>query len=158
MDLFVFERAIQTRGGYHTHVQCVPVPKGLGVKLETTLRAQAKANKIDLREIQSPDLDISTLLSQNEDEGDGGYFYAEVPMPGRQLEFKRFLFQVRAEEQEGNRGPMVPIQFGREVIAAVLGKSELAHWKSCQVDKEEETKMAADLRQSFEKYYDVDNS
>lgn len=158
MDLFCFERAIQTRGGYHTHLQCVPVPKGLGVKLETTLRAQAKANKIDLREIQSPDLVVSTLLSQNED-AEGGYFYAEVPVTGRNLEFKRFLYQVKPEEQqEGNRrGPMVPIQFGREVIAAVLGKKELAHWKSCQVDKEEETKMAADLRKSFEKYYDVDN-
>ena len=157
MDLVVFERAIQTRGGYHTHVQCVPVPKGLGVKLETTLRAQAKANKMELREIQSPDLDISTLLRQNEDDGDGGYFYAEVPMSGRPLEFKRFLYQLRSQEQEANRRPVVPLQFGREVIAAVLGKSELAHWKSCQVDKEEETKMAVDLRQSFEKYYDVEN-
>lgn len=153
MDLFVFERAIQTRGGYHTHVQCVPVPKGLGVRLESTLIAQAKANKIDIREIQSPDLDISTLLGQNEVDEDGGYFYAEVPMPGRQLEYKRFLYQMSPQNGEGTRGPKVPLQFGREVIAAVMGKSELAHWKSCQVDKEEETKMAADLRQSFEKYY-----
>jgi diadenosine tetraphosphate (Ap4A) HIT family hydrolase len=152
MDLVVFERAIQTRGGYHTHVQCVPVPKGLGVKLETTLRAQGQANQFEFREIQSPDLDISTLLRQDDDnDSDGGYFYVEVPMPGSKLEFKRFLYKVQAQ-QEG-RGPRVPLQFGREVIAAVMGKKELAHWKSCQVDKEEETKMAVDLRQSFEKYY-----
>ena len=160
MDLFVFERAIQTRGGYHTHVQCVPVPSGLGLKLETTLRAQAKANNIDIREIQSPDLDISALLGQDEDDDGKGYFYVEVPLPGGR-EFKRFLYQVKSQETEpaadGRRhnGPRVPLQFGREVVAAVLGKSELAHWKACQVPKEEETKMATDLRQSFEKYVDT---
>lgn len=150
-DLFVFERAIQTRGGYHTHVQCVPVPKGLNVKLETTLRAQARANKFEFREIQSPDLDVSTLL-QGDDEDEGGYFYAEIPMPGGKLEYKRFLYKVQADQREGR----VPLQFGREVIAAVLGKSELAHWKACQVEKSEETMMALDLRQSFEQYYAVD--
>jgi hypothetical protein len=122
----------------------------LGVKLETTLRSQGNANHFEFREIQSPDLDISTLLRQDEDDEDGGYFYAEVPMPGSRLEFKRFLYKVQGAPD--GRSPKVPIQFGREVIAAVMGKKELAHWKSCEVDKEEETKMAVDLRQSFEKY------
>ena len=157
MDLFVFERAIQTKGGYHTHVQCVPVPKGLGVKLETNLRAQAKANHIELREIQNPELVMSSLFNQDDDEDEGGYFYCEVPLPGAKLEFKRFLYKVKSDTGgDGRRRQFVPLQFGREIVAATMGKQELAHWKSCQVDKEEEAKMARELRDSFEKYYAVE--
>ena len=44
MDLFVFERAIQTKGGYHTHVQCIPIERGLGIKLQATMMAMARSN------------------------------------------------------------------------------------------------------------------
>jgi hypothetical protein len=44
----------------------------------------------------------------------------------------------------------VPLQFGREVLAAVLGKPELAHWKSCVVDKEQEAEVAGAFRKSME--------
>jgi diadenosine tetraphosphate (Ap4A) HIT family hydrolase len=42
MDLFVFERSMETKGGYHTHVQCVPVPRDSVTKLQTTMMAHAK--------------------------------------------------------------------------------------------------------------------
>jgi diadenosine tetraphosphate (Ap4A) HIT family hydrolase len=139
-DLFVFERAIQTKHGYHTHVQCIPVQRKLGLELQTTLLAQAQKAGMDLREINS-DLGLSALLN-SDDENDGGYFYAEIPVTG--TEFKRYLYKVHP----GSRN--VPLQLGREVVAAVLKKPELAHWKSCVLDKEQETEIAAALRKSLE--------
>jgi diadenosine tetraphosphate (Ap4A) HIT family hydrolase len=142
MDLFVFERAIQTKGGYHTHVQCIPFERKLGLRLQTTMQAQAKKFGFSLREINS-DIGLSSVLKNGDEEGDG-YFYAEIPTGGK--EFKRFVYKASA----GSR-IQVPLQFGREALAAVLGKPDLAHWKSCVVDQEQEAELAASFRESLSK-------
>jgi len=139
MDLFVFERAIQTKGGYHTHVQCVPVPRKLGVKLHATMLAQARRIGMDIREMNS-NLNVSTLLKDSDD--DEGYFYAEIPAGGMQV--KRFLYKSKVASNV-----RVPLQFGREILAAVMEKPELAHWKSCVLDKEKEAQLASAFRQSI---------
>ncbi len=51
-DLYAFERAIQTKGGYHTHVQCIPIERGLGMKLQATMMAMARSiPNFDLKEL-----------------------------------------------------------------------------------------------------------
>jgi diadenosine tetraphosphate (Ap4A) HIT family hydrolase len=144
-DLFVFERAVQTRGGYHTHVQCVPVPRQVGQRLATTMQAQAGKAGMDLKEIKS-DIGASALLADDDEDHDEseGYFYAEVPTAG--CGFRRFLHR---QVPGRHRGGTIPLQLGREVVAAVLEKPELAHWKSCLLEKEEETKLATQFRESF---------
>ena len=145
MDMFVFERAIKTKGGYHTHVQCIPVARQLGIKLKATMMAQARKLGINIREITS-DLAITALVANDEDEtGTDGYFYAEIYMEGRP---KRFLYKSSSD------GPLVPLQFGREILAAVLGQPDVAHWKSCVKSKEEETELASTLRASLAKAFD----
>ncbi len=135
MDLFVFERAIQTKGGYHTHVQCVPVPKNLGHKLEATLIGMARLSGFHLKELNS-DVGLAGMT-------ESGYFYAEVPF--LKGDPKRFLY--RAVD-----GASVPLQFGREVLASVLNNPDLAHWKACVLNEQEETTLAAKFRESFSKY------
>mmetsp|Transcript_30299 Transcript_30299/g.44812 ORF Transcript_30299/g.44812 Transcript_30299/m.44812 type:complete len:773 (-) Transcript_30299:365-2683(-) len=135
LDLFVFERAMQTKGGYHTHIQCVPIPLGLGVKLQATMINMGKRCGFNLREINS-DLSIGALV------GDG-YFYAEVPGAGGN--FQRFLYNA-------DEGPTVPLQFGREILAAVLDEPNLAHWKACVLSEEDETKFSMKFRESFSKF------
>jgi diadenosine tetraphosphate (Ap4A) HIT family hydrolase len=144
MDLFVFERAIQTKGGYHTHVQCIPIKRGLGIKLQATMVAMARSiPSFDLRELNS-DLALGAMTN---DEDDGGYFYAEVPISRK--ENKRFLHKAKVEE--GQRGAVVPLQFGREVLASVLDEPNLAHWKACVLDQEKETELANAFRETFAK-------
>ena len=149
MDLFVFERAIQTRGGYHTHVQCVPIPKGKIAHLQTTMMAHAKASGFNLRTIES-DLGITSLLSKENNEDEQDYFYAEL---ATQQQVYRFVYKKSStadEESSGGGGGKVPLQFGREVVASILNQPELAHWKSCVVDKDQETELAANFRKSFQ--------
>lgn len=142
MDLFVFERAIQTKGGYHTHVQCIPIERGLGMKLQATMIALAKSTpKFDLKELNS-DLALAAMASDDDDEDSGGYFYAQVPISSK--ETKRFLYKAPA-----NGGGAVPLQFGREVLAQVMDNPDLAHWKACVEDEEKETALTAAFRESF---------
>ena len=146
-DLFVFERAMETKGGYHTHVQCVPVPRGLQSPIQTFLLAHAKACGFELRPIES-DLGVATLMKD-----DGDYFYVELIGDSYQV---RYLYQrsnnndIRTASSRSSVGVgRVPLQFGREVLAAVLKNPDFAHWKSCVVDKEKETELAKDFRTSF---------
>ena len=109
--------------------------------------AQARKLGMDLREINS-DVGLQAVLTSDEDDADneGGYFYAEVPVVG--TEFKRFLYKATVGDS-GRRAISVPLQFGREVLAAVLGEPKLAHWKSCVVDQDQESAIAAAFRESF---------
>ncbi len=147
-DLYVFERAIQTKGGYHTHVQCIPIERGLGMKLQATMMAMARSiPNFDLKELNS-DLALSAVASSDDDE-DGGYFYAEVPVSSKEV--KRFLYKAKP-----NVGAVVPLQFGREVLAQVMDKPDLAHWKACIQNEEKETELTAAFRESFAPFAPVD--
>ncbi|GAX26465.1 hypothetical protein FisN_1Lh708 [Fistulifera solaris] len=139
MNLFVFERAIETIHGYHTHVQCVPVERGLGAKLQATMMAQAKKIGVNLRELSS-DLNLKAVITDDDDSF--GYFYLEVP--DSRHTYKRFLYKHNADSDV-----RIPLQFGREILAAVLGKPQLAHWKSCVLDRNQEAALAASLRMSL---------
>lgn len=136
-DLFVYERAIQTKGGYHTHVQCIPVPRGSGPKIETTMLAQARRAGMEVIELNSDLSPRSVLTGEDCEEG---YFYAEFSSLSGEL--KRFIYKH-------DRSVAVPLQFGREVLAAVLQKQELSHWKSCVVDRDTEAEVATTLRNGF---------
>jgi len=150
MDLFVFERAFQTKGGYHTHVQCIPIERGLGIKLQATMMTMARSNPgFELKELNS-DLALSAMASDDEKE-DGGYFYAEVPITSK--ECKRFLYKAQP-----NVGAVIPLQFGREVLASVLEKPDLAHWKACVLDEEKETELTAAFRDSFAPFAPADEN
>jgi len=137
MDLFVFERAMETKGGYHTHIQCVPVPRNCITTLQSTMLAHAKASGFDLRPIQS-DLGVKALIQK-----DDSYFYAEIRTKSQHY---RFLYRHGADEEGA---PSVPLQFAREVLASVLENPKLAHWKACVVDKDQETELASNFRASF---------
>jgi hypothetical protein len=141
MELFVFERAMQTKGGYHTHVQCIPVPRQRGPEIRATMIAQGRSAGADIRELTS-DLGLSAVLGNSEESYDG-YFYAEVPVS--ESENRRFLYK-------STKGTSLPLQFGREIVATVLRKPELAHWKSCMLDKETEVATSAKLRESLEQH------
>ena len=138
-DLFVWERAIQTKGGYHTHLQCVPVAPDIVIPLQATIVALARKAGFALREINS-DLGLQALSDAEE-----GYFYAEL----MSRDTKRFWHPSSGTSR-------VPLQFGREILAVVMDQPDLAHWKACVLDKEKEQELAMEFRKSFEKYGPTD--
>jgi len=150
-DLFVFERCIATKGGYHTHVQCIPVDANSGPTIQSKMLDMASRVGFQLKEITS-DLGLNAL----EDDWSDGYFYAEIPLPGGGDEFRRFIYRAGGEDSGvGNdnngsrRGPTVPLQFGREVLAEVLDNPEIGQWKACVVSKEKEEELTIAFRKSL---------
>ncbi|KAL7472403.1 hypothetical protein ACHAXS_012810 [Conticribra weissflogii] len=154
-DLFVFERCIETKGGYHTHVQCIPVDADSGPAIQSKMLEMAIRAGFQLKEITS-DLGLNAL----EDDWSNGYFYAEIPLPGGGNEFRRFIYRAgEGGGANGNGGGSggggggrghVPLQFGREVLAEVMGKPDVAQWKACVVNQEKEEEMTVEFRKSLE--------
>jgi len=89
-------------------------------------------------------------LKNAEDDGLSGYFYCEIPFGDDGNEFKRFLYT--AVDDGSTRRKYVPLQFGREILASVLGDQNLSHWKACVVSKEKEDEYAESFRDRFNKY------
>ena len=148
-DLFVFERCILTKGGYHTHVQCIPVDADSGPVIQAKMLELALRNGFKLKEISS-DLGLNAL----EDDWSDGYFYAEIPLPGGGGEFRRFIYRVgdgkNANGGAGNgaRGT-VPLQFGREILSEVMQNPDIGQWKACVVSKEKEEEWTSRFRKSL---------
>mmetsp|Transcript_15460 Transcript_15460/g.31847 ORF Transcript_15460/g.31847 Transcript_15460/m.31847 type:complete len:815 (-) Transcript_15460:13-2457(-) len=139
-ELFVFERNIETKGGYHPHVQCIPMSKEHAKKLSEVVRFALTRSGINMREVQN-DIGVKTIIN-NLEEGEG-YFYMEVPTVNG--EPKRMIYV----HQRGDKFNKVPIQFGRELAAVALGTPERHHWKACVVCKEDETSTTVKFRESI---------
>lgn len=76
--------------------------------------------------------------------GDDFYFYVEIWAPGAAAaSFPTCRLLHRAKDSR------IPVQFGREVLAGVLGRPERAFWKACEVGKEAETESAEAFKQIF---------
>ena len=120
------------------HINVIPIDPNISSRLQARMMTKST---FDLREIQNPDVPIRTVLG-DEEEWDGGYFYAEVGG-------KRLLYKIR---QGDHSNAKVPVQFGREVLASVVGNADLAHWKACEVDKEKEEELATKFREDLEAF------
>ena len=116
-----WERRVETKGGYHPHMQMCRVEADVDVA-KVLLPAMMRLG-VRPREVQNPDMKLSTVV------GDGDYFYFEVGAAGG----GRRRWVVTGEDAR-----RVPVQFGREVVCVCLGKGERAHWKSCVKDQEGE--------------------
>lgn len=150
-ELFVFERAFQTKGGYHSHVQCIPVNTNAAKDLHPTVTTMLSRYNIELKEVSS-DLGLKAVIQNQGDDDETnlnrGYFYVELPLPDGG---KKRLVYIRdgSEESKG----FVPLQLGREVAATCMKMDlEKAHWKACVLDEGKETELASTLRTSIEEF------
>ena len=143
-DLFVFERSIQTKGGYHPHVQCIPVDLDSGPMIQKVMVDMASKAGFRLKEITG-EIGLYAL----EDDWSDGYFYAEIPLPGGGDEFRRFIYCAGDGKGDINNRGAVPLQFGREVLAEVMGNPDISQWKACVVSQEKETELTTEFRKSL---------
>mmetsp|Transcript_10289 Transcript_10289/g.14549 ORF Transcript_10289/g.14549 Transcript_10289/m.14549 type:complete len:962 (-) Transcript_10289:1227-4112(-) len=159
-DLFVFERAIPTRGGYHAHINCVPIDKNLGSKMKNIMLEMASnKNGFNLTEIQKETQMVSEV-TKNSTSGEkiDGYFYAEIFHEGSSMKFLYKNFSKSSgnkidedETMSREKRAFVPINFGRNVLASVTEK-DIGHWKACVVEHQVEKDMTEKFRLSLAKY------
>uniref|UniRef100_A0A183BJU8 CwfJ_C_1 domain-containing protein n=1 Tax=Globodera pallida TaxID=36090 RepID=A0A183BJU8_GLOPA len=128
--LCIFERNYKTE---HLQVQFVPIPKTKGKALRSTFLNLARLKNIEFTFLKDDD-NVWDLVKEG-----SPYFYAEFPDGTRML--SRSMAQF-------------PLQFGREVFTnkALLDCEEKVDWRNCSLKKEEETQLAANLKQQFKPF------
>ncbi len=158
--LFIFERAIQTKGGYHTHIQCIPLEQEQVNRLYNNLMVMSKEAGFELKELKASESVMPEII-EKEAGYESGYFYAEIPVFGEATQ-RRFICLPSPYKEKSRMSAdfesaqvarsTVPLQFGRAVIAKVMGRPELTEWKSCILSEEEEAKLANSFRASLSNY------
>eukprot|EP00727_Mastigamoeba_balamuthi_P007872 m51a1_g3705 hypothetical protein (548) ;mRNA; f:425343-427348 len=128
----VFERFVASTKTMHAHLQVVPLPEAITEDVvEEAFRAEASKHGASFRELRGAEETLAGAA------GEDPYFFVELPS-GRRL-----LASV---------GPRFPIQFGREVLAGVLGCPERADWHACVVARPQEEAATAQFKSLFAKF------
>jgi hypothetical protein len=143
--LFVFERAIETKGGLHPHVNAVPMKPEHADKLMTTARSAVQRLGLTMREVQN-DIGVKAIIS---DLGPHcGYFYMEIPRgPVGSDDVVRVIIIHDPATAKSNND--VPVQFGREIAAIAMGDPDKSFWKACALSTAEEESTTLAFRESF---------
>ncbi|KAL1744364.1 CwfJ C-terminus 1-domain-containing protein-like protein [Schizophyllum fasciatum] len=125
----MFEVARLGRKGGHAHVQSVPIPRQLQDAVETAFRDEGARQGVDFEE----DADAALAACAG---GAGGYFRVDLP-DGRKM-----VHLIKDH---------VPfsLQFGRQVLAGLLGSPERTEWQACMLSDEEDTADAKAFREAF---------
>lgn len=116
------------RGG-HTHVQVVPVPKDLADQVGPAFRKAGEAQGLVWED--EPEKALEEVGRT------GNYFSVDLPDGGRLVHLLRGGFDL---------------QFGRMVLAGLLGLHHRLDWKACAQTEEEEKEDAVKFKKAFQAY------
>eukprot|EP00735_Rhodelphis_limneticus_P008038 TRINITY_DN20789_c0_g1::TRINITY_DN20789_c0_g1_i1::g.10717::m.10717 TRINITY_DN20789_c0_g1::TRINITY_DN20789_c0_g1_i1::g.10717 ORF type:complete len:225 (-),score=33.99,sp/Q84WU9/C3H64_ARATH/35.59/2e-37,CwfJ_C_1/PF04677.10/2.2e-28,CwfJ_C_2/PF04676.9/4.6e-15 TRINITY_DN20789_c0_g1_i1:203-805(-) len=124
----VLDRNVNVKGHQHAHLQVVPVPEALKDQVESVLLEEGQARRMTFR-LKPEGLTIQEFVEGSE--------YFAVTLPDG-----RIYVQKVGQERHS-------LQFGRELMAKVLGKPERANWKECQLPKNAEEMLANSFKMRF---------
>ena len=126
--LFLERFLVNDRGGHHMHVQAVGLSKDEAAKVDEMFTKHGSVAKIDFERGRKLDAELA---------GDDGFLYVDVP--GVVQLYHRIP-----------RGARFPMQFGRAVLASVIGAPERENWKECLTGKDAETAVTLAMRKKLD--------
>lgn len=139
--MIFFERNIplKGKGPQHMHIQAIPVSINLLPQIKITFQKEAESIGFQLKEVDKS-VPLKELVA------DVPYFYVETPDVN--------LLKVFAAENDAasDNEQKIPLQFGRRVIAKLLGCPEREDWRSCHQSQEVETQIVANFKQLFKPF------
>jgi len=133
-----FERVAETKKGvYHVHRQVIPVPadRGDAASLATSFHAAASRAQFALEPVAgafAPDPSDRFFVVDVYDGASGD---------------KQTLALVQPRDSPAR---FAPLHFGRDLLAHALGTPHRAHWKACELNKNDETALCAKFKALIE--------
>eukprot|EP00250_Pteridium_aquilinum_P012486 c20756_g3_i1 orf=573-2408(-) len=138
--LVIFERCLQFKGETHAHLQVVPILLSKASQVRSGFVSAAKEFGFSFQVIRPEGEDLGAHEAlQNHLQGEKNYFFVELPEG-------TILVHVLDSRDS------IPVQFGREVCARVLGVPERSDWRACKLSKDEERAMAEKFKEDFKAF------
>ncbi|CDJ62065.1 CWF19-like protein 1, related [Eimeria necatrix] len=143
LDLVVYERYVPMKATKAMHSQLHAIPCDRSQALQSGELFEKRAKRAGLSLQRLPETADITSLSELAKDPCLGYFYVEIPgvLTAKGQTIDRYL-----HVQPGRDSGKIPMTFGREVMAELLGLRDKVNWQACLVPKDEEAKLAAALR------------
>ena len=137
--MLLWERNQMTRGPQHMQIQAVGLPAENAEECRERFLAEGQSRGMQFQPIYGAvTADAIRAVAPSQ------YLLLELPV-GAGSDAPSAL--VCPLPLAGNRQP--PLGLAREVIAGILGRPELADWKSCSGSTEEETAWTSELQQEW---------
>ena len=138
LEMVGFERFMRLRrmGGNHCHINLVPISKAAAESARGTFEEMAKQDGFTLDHLEK-----GTPESLSDALGDSEYFAAYLP------DSSMLVTKIQRE-------PRHPMDYGRRVLAQLLGCPDKANPKECQLSQDEEENLANEFKAGF-KDFDV---
>jgi len=137
--MVLFERRLETRGARHTHAQIIPVPAAKAAGVREAFEKRGEPLGVFFEHVPAgkslPEMGLSPEQQ---------YIYLEIPgLGGKGV--ARLLHRLPP-------GGRLPLTYGRDVLAELLGVPQKVNWKNCMLGKEAEKEMVERLKKEWEKW------
>ena len=137
--MVLFERRLETRGAKHTHAQIIPVPAAKAAGVREAFEKRGEPLGVFFEHLPAgkslPEMGLSPEQQ---------YIYLEIPgLGGKGV--ARLLHRLPPGER-------LPLTYGRDVLAELLGVPQKVNWKNCVLGKEAEKEMVERLKKEWEKW------
>ena len=139
--LVCFERhlALRGKGGNHAHINCVPLPAAAAAGARAAF--EAAAQRAGFAFVALPPQDDAAAAAAQLAAAVGGAEYFAVTLP----DGERLVHAL-------GPGERMNMQFGREVLAELLGTPDKSDWRNCTIDQAGEEQRASDFKALFAKH------
>ncbi|KAH8923096.1 hypothetical protein BT69DRAFT_1262729 [Atractiella rhizophila] len=134
-DLVIWDVSRSTGRASHFFVSVCPVPKSLSPQIEETFKTAAGEAGFSFE----PQEELSTPRVRDASD----FFKVDLPN-GKSLVYLIPPYTAG--------GQLFNLQFGRLVLAKLLGDEGRADWRACQLTEEEETRDAMEFKQAFKEF------
>jgi len=135
-ELVGFERHMQLRrmGGNHCHLNMVPISARAAAGARDEFERAAQQDGFSLQHVEQASVDkLEQLVGSSE------YFVAYLP------DGSILWTQISRDQKH-------PMDFGRRVLAGLLGTPEKAHPKECALSQSEEEELADKFKGAFKEF------
>jgi hypothetical protein len=132
--LVLFEQNLPTKTTLHMHIQAVPIDKELIPKAQSTF--EEVATELDMEIGQLDDNETLDQVAGSESH----YIYIELD------DNVRLVHRVNPDAKR------LPLQFGRRVLAKLMGAPEKEDWKNCAQPKHIEAETTRSFKESFKSF------
>ncbi|RUS21953.1 CwfJ C-terminus 1-domain-containing protein-like protein [Endogone sp. FLAS-F59071] len=128
-DMVVFEVSRESaKGQTHAHFQVVPIPKEKSEGLEEAFVEEGRTQVVRMK--------FTKVLPENPD---ASYFKVDLPNS------TSLVYIIKPQERFN-------LQFGRIVLAKILGTPDRADWKACPQSEDEEKRDAQAFKNAFREF------
>lgn len=150
--MVAFERVAITRNPAHTHMQVIGLPAANAAAAPPIIRAEAARAGVPVTPLPHGESLQDYVVTALHGNVPMQYLYVELhaPPPGKAADGVSEVPEVHRFLHVVPEGASQPLQFGRDLMCALLQLPHRKHWRDCKLAQEQEEQLTNTFREGFQ--------